>query len=157
FEALDGLLGTSVLSFGTGLNANVNGNAVYTFKPLSGAFTSTTSAGIQYETRTLQVGRTLSEGLVNGLSITTAGTSIKEDETHEQVKDLGLFAQEEVLIKDRLLLTAGGRADQSSNNSDASKLFFYPKASASYRLSPKTSLVSELKFRLAAGVSGNQP
>ncbi|MBI4500699.1 MAG: SusC/RagA family TonB-linked outer membrane protein [Gemmatimonadetes bacterium] len=157
FEPLDGFLGTSVLSNGGNANQNVTGSTVYTYKPASGAFSATTSAGIQYETRNLQVQRTLSENLVGGLQITTAGTNVRLDEEFEKVNDLGFYGQEEFLLGDRLLLTAGARADQSSNNSDASKLYFYPKASASYRLTTPLLAVDELKLRAAFGASGNQP
>jgi TonB-dependent starch-binding outer membrane protein SusC len=157
FEALDGFLGTSVLSNGGNSNQNLSGSFVYSFKPASGKFTATTSSGVQYETRSLNVQRTLSENLVGGLQITTAGTNARLDEEYEKVNDFGLFAQEEVLIGDRLMLTGGIRADQSSNNSDASKMFIYPKASASYRLTAPIGGIEELKFRAAFGASGNQP
>jgi hypothetical protein len=55
-----------------------------------------------------------------------------------------------------LLLTVGGRADKSSNNSHPQKVYYYPKGSVSYRV-PISGLFSELKVRAAAGQSGNLP
>ena len=73
-------------------------------------------------------------------------------------KSLGYFLQEEFLARqDRLLLTAGIRADQSSLNADASKLFWYPKAAGSYRFLKPASFVDEFKLRLAYGESGQEP
>ena len=47
----------------------------------------------------------------------------------EPVRDLGLFAQEEVLLADRkLLLTAGVRADRSSQNGNTGKYSFTPSS-----------------------------
>lgn len=69
-----------------------------------------------------------------------------------------MFAQEELLMMDeRLLLTAGINADKSSANSDAGKLFTYPKVSASYRFIAPVGVLEELKIRAALGNSGNQP
>jgi hypothetical protein len=69
-----------------------------------------------------------------------------------------MFAQHEFLWKERLLLTAGIRADRSTNNGDAGKYFYYPKASASYRFSNVVpNIIDEAKVRFAVGESGNQP
>ena len=71
-----------------------------------------------------------------------------------------MFAQEELLIGDRLLLTVGGRADRSSNNADTDKFYLYPKTSASYRFGFDDRLLGffdELKFRAAYGQTGNRP
>src|SRR5262249_1881278 len=127
YENIDGFLGTTVLSQGEGVDGSLNANAVYKFTPSSGAFSATTSAGVQYEDRHLNVGRTLNEGLIGGLQIDTAGLHVVIDQTHERIRNLGFFGQEEVLFKDRLNLTLGIRSDQSSNNTQADKLYYYPK------------------------------
>jgi hypothetical protein len=158
FEPLDGDLGTSVVSDGRNLNYNINGNVVYTFKT-NGGTSATTQFGVQYETRELFVDRTRASNLVGGLQITTAGTKVGIDAQHNYTKDFGFFGQEEFLtLNERLLLTAGLRADQSSNNGDPNKVFLYPKGSASYRFPQLAKgLVDELKLRAAIGESGNQP
>ena len=157
YEPADGLPGSSILLFAHNLNANLNGNAVYAFK--TGGSTATTSLGIQYETRIYDNSRTSARNLIGGLSNINRGTVVAVDEGRIKVKDMGVFAQEEFLtMNDRLLLTAGGRADRSSNNSDTGKWFFYPKAAASFRfpqLAPGS--IDELKLRAAVGQSGNQP
>ncbi len=79
------------------------------------------------------------------------------EETRERREDLGFYLQEEVLLNDRLLLTAGVRADQTSGNTQDDKLFFYPKAAASYRLPLGSGFIDEVKVRAAYGESGKQP
>jgi outer membrane receptor protein involved in Fe transport len=56
-----------------------------------------------------------------------------------------------------VLLTAGMRADRSSANADVTRFFYYPKASASYRLTAPLSSIDEIKFRVAYGETGNRP
>ncbi len=73
------------------------------------------------------------------------------------MRDLGIFAQEEVLLADRrLLLTGGVRADRSSANGDTEKFFLYPKAAASYRFVEPFGGVEEFKLRGAYGQTGNR-
>jgi hypothetical protein len=74
------------------------------------------------------------------------------------VRDLGFYGQEELLLMNRrLLLTAGLRADKSSNNGDTGKFFFYPKGAVSYRLLKPLGGLDEVKLRGAFGQTGNQP
>lgn len=157
FEAVDGLLGTSVVSSSRNLNYNISSNGVYTLK--TGGISATTQFGVQYENRELFVDRIRAANLVGGLQVVTAGTDVGIDGQHEYVKDFGMFAQEEFLtLREKLLLTLGVRADRSSNNGDPDKYFIYPKASASYRFPNLVpGLVDELKVRAAFGQSGNQP
>ncbi len=156
FEPVDGLLGTSLLSKTDNVNLNLQGGLIHT---LTGSgFTATTSGGVQHARRDLDTDRTTGRNLVGGQQNVDAATAIEKEQTRELIKDLGYFLQEEVLLMDeRLLLTAGIRADQSSVNSDASELFWYPKGAASYRLPGLLGAGSEFKLRAAYGESGNQP
>jgi TonB-linked SusC/RagA family outer membrane protein len=158
FEDDDGFSGLNGLSYGQNINKNLNLNAVHVYTPGGGSFTATTSVGTQYETRDLDVSRTVSENLLSGLPNLRDGTRRDLDEQAESVEDFGMFAQHEFLWKERLLLTAGIRADRSTNNGDAGKYFYYPKASASYRFSNVVpNIIDEAKVRFAVGESGNQP
>ena len=49
------------------------------------------------------------------------------------------------------------RAERSTLNGDVNKLYAFPKASVSYRLLGIVPKVDEVKLRMAAGQSGNQP
>lgn len=156
FESADGLLGASGLASSYSLNSNLNANLVHVLKSLSDLFSATTSLGAQYETRDLDISRILAQNLIGGLQVVSSGTAVGISANHQKVKDQGFFAQEEVLIRERLLLTAGARWDRSSNNGDPTKWFFYPKAAASYRLSLIRGLLDEVKLRAAFGRAGNQ-
>jgi outer membrane receptor protein involved in Fe transport len=158
FEPNDGQPGTSLLSKSGNLYLNVDASAVHTYTPSSNAFSATTSLGMQYLRRKLDISRITSRDLTAGQENVDAGANIGVSEFRSLIKDLGFFAQEEFLGADqRYLLTAGFRADQSSLNADASKVSFYPKGSASYRFLNPTSFVDELKIRGAYGESGTQP
>jgi TonB-linked SusC/RagA family outer membrane protein len=158
FEPQDGLPGTSLLSNSGNYNINWDVNLVHTWAPAGRGFTATTSAGIQSARRHLTISRITSRNLVAGQANVDAGTSVRVREHRERVNNVGFYAQEELLtMRDRLLLTLGARADQSSLNADPGKLFYYPKASISYRLERPRSFVDEVKLRLAYGQSGNEP
>ncbi len=155
FEPVDGLPGTSLLTHSNNLNLNLFGTLVHTYT--GDGFRATTSAGVQHTRRDLDIDRTTSRNLLGGQSNINSATNIAVDENRQLLKNLGYFAQEEVLIGERLLLTAGVRADQSSANADASKLFWYPKAAASYRFPGLLGSGSDFKLRAAYGQSGNEP
>lgn len=158
FEPADGQPGSSLLSNSDNLNYNFNANAVYTYAPPAGGITATTSIGLNLETRDLGIARIVARNLLPGQGNIDAGTNVQVRERRERVEDFGIFAQEELLMLDeRLFLTVGGRADQSSANSDTETLSWYPKASASYRFLFGGGVIDELKARVAYGESGNQP
>jgi TonB-dependent starch-binding outer membrane protein SusC len=158
YEPNDGQPGTVVLSKSNNLNLNLAVNGNYTYSPASGRYQATTSLGFQYEDRDLDATRILGRTLLAGQENPdqTASLSVLQDD--RPVRDLGLYGQEEILLLDRrLLLTAGIRADRSSNNGNTGKFFFYPKAAASYRFIRPFGGVDEVKLRGAFGQTGNQP
>jgi TonB-linked SusC/RagA family outer membrane protein len=158
YEPFDGQPGTVVLGKASDLRLNAIGSLVHTYTPPSNTFRATTSAGFQFENRDLNltniVGRTIALGLQN----VSQATSITSSQSEQPVKNLGLYAQEEVLTAgERLLLTVGIRADRSSVNGDQSKYFVFPKAAASYRFVQPMDGVDEVKLRTAWGRTGNPP
>ncbi len=158
FEPIDGEPGTALLSNSNNVNLNLGSNAVFTFAPISGAFTATTSVGVNGASRDLRISRIVSQNLVGGLGIVGAGTDVRVLEQRQRVENFGLFAQEEFLtLSERLLLTAGINADRSSANSDTKKYFYYPKLSGSLRFPQVFRGIEEAKLRAAYGQSGNEP
>jgi len=158
YEPQDGQPGTVVLGKGSDLRLNLVGSAVHTYMPASNAYQATTSAGFQYENRDLNltnvVGRTIALGLQN----VSQAASITSAQSEQPVKNVGLYAQEELLAaSQRLLLTVGVRGDRSSVNGDPTKYFLFPKAAASYRFVQAAGGVDELKVRAAWGQTGNPP
>lgn len=157
FEPLDGLPGTTTVSFTENIQSNLNLNAVHSWTP-TGAISVTSQVGTQFERRIMNQSRASSQNLQGGLDVIDAGTIRDVNEGRLKVVDFGMFAQTEVLINERLMLTAGARADRSSNNGDTKKFFLFPKASASYRWPDlRPGVLDEVKVRLAYGETGNQP
>jgi TonB-dependent starch-binding outer membrane protein SusC len=134
FEPNDGLPGTSLLSQSNNLNLNLFGTLVHTFT--GNGWSATTSAGTQYAHRDLDITRTTSRNLVGGQSNVNAAVNIAVDQKRGLIKNLGYFLQEEVLFGERLLLTAGIRADR------------FPGLFGNG---------SDFKLRAAYGQSGNEP
>ncbi|NUS47325.1 MAG: SusC/RagA family TonB-linked outer membrane protein [Gemmatimonadaceae bacterium] len=151
-----GLPGTSVLGYAQNTNRNVNAYLVHDFTLPGG--TSTAQVGTQSEWVDIDASYTLTQGLIGGLTNIDRGLAVRVDQNRQRVQDQGFFAQEELLLfNERLLLTGGLRADRTTNNSNSQQLFYYPKASVSYRLPRLPDAISELKLRFAVGQSGNQP
>jgi TonB-dependent starch-binding outer membrane protein SusC len=158
FEPQDGLPGTIVRGNATNVNSNFALSAVHQFFPSSRLFSMTTSAGIQ-QSRLYQSASLITvRDVLSGQGNIDRGSSVDTFEDQKLTKDFAAFAQEEVLALDeRLLVTVGGRAERNSNNGDTDKFYFFPKASASYRILDISEFFDELKLRAAWGQSGNQP
>jgi TonB-linked SusC/RagA family outer membrane protein len=157
FEPQDGLAGTSLLSNSSNLNLNLGTNLVHTYN--GSGFSATTSAGVQYARRDLDISRTISRGLIAGQQNVNSGTNVQVNQARQLIANMGGFLQEEVLLMDRkLLFTAGIRGDRSSLNANSHKYHLYPKAAASYILAREgAGFFNELKLRGAYGESGNEP
>jgi TonB-linked SusC/RagA family outer membrane protein len=159
FEPIDdGEPGTALLSNSNNVNLNLGSSGVFTIAPLGGAFTATTSVGVNGGSRDLRTSRIVSRNLVGGLGIVGAGTDVRVLEQRQRVENFSLFAQEEFLtLSERLLLTAGITADRSSANSDTEKYYYYPKVAGSFRFPQPLTWLTEAKIRMAYGQSGNEP
>lgn len=158
FEPADGFPGTVVLGKGASLRLNLVGTAVHTYTPAANNFLATTSVGFQYEDRSLNLTSLVGRTILAGQQNVSQATNISATQHEEPVRNLGVYAQEEVLAaQQRLLLTAGVRADRSSVNGNTDRFFLYPKAAASYRFVQPLAGVGELKLRLAIGQTGNPP
>lgn len=76
-------------------------------------------------------------------------------------EDSGFFVQEEINYQDKLIGTIGVRGDRSSNNGDANKFYYYPKASLATNLHNfefwESQVIDRFKLRAAYGEAGNFP
>ncbi len=77
-------------------------------------------------------------------------------------RDKGLAFQEEITFNDQFIGTIGFRADKSSNNFDANKVYYYPKANLAVNLHKFgfwnfTEVMPNAKLRVAYGQSGRFP
>jgi TonB-linked SusC/RagA family outer membrane protein len=157
YEPNDNQPGTVVLTKSNNLNLNLQGNAVHVYTPSSG-FQATTSAGVQFDDKDLDITSILGRTLLTGQTSVDQAASQDPSSRKTPVKGLGLYAQEELLLMDRrLLLTAGIRGDRSSANGNTDKFFLYPKAAGSYRFIEPMGFLDEIKLRGAYGETGNVP
>ncbi len=158
FEANDGLPGTSTSLSANVLRANANFSAIHAFSPSSGSWNATTSLGIQREISSQRSSNIVSRDVLVGQENVNRGAATEVFADRQEVRGLALFGQEEVLaFGERMLLTLGARAERSTLNGDIDKFYFFPKASASYRLPGFLGRFEEFKLRAAVGQSGNQP
>jgi TonB-linked SusC/RagA family outer membrane protein len=158
FEANQTNPGVSTLGNADSRFTNWNVNAIHTYAPTSGSFKLTTSAGVQWEDRQLSRSRVTAQGLLPGQQNVNQGSVLQafEELTHERT--IGLYAQDEWLgMNERLLLSAGARAERSSANGDVNKFYFFPKAAGSLRFPNALGSGSDLKLRADYGETGNQP
>ncbi|HZH75848.1 MAG TPA: SusC/RagA family TonB-linked outer membrane protein [Archangium sp.] len=154
----DGLPGTSLSGTNEVFNINTGVNLVHTYRPASGLLSATTSAGFQYEQRSQDSVRVASRDLTAGQPTVDSGTQAVVFENRQLVRDRNFFLQEEMLLlNERLTLVGSILGEQSSNNSNANNVFFFPKVATAYRLPTFHPAVNELKVRLAYGETGLQP
>ena len=113
---------------------NWNANAVHGFNSGAG-WSLTTSGGLQYEDRRLNVSRIRTQNLVPGQRNVGQGTNTTGTETLTPERTIALYAQEEIRALDEMLLVQlGVRGERSSVNGDIDKFYVFPKISGSYRI-----------------------
>ena len=161
YEPDDGFLGTSIEGQGLSTQYNSTLSGVHTYTPGARGFipflsSATTSAGSQYEDRSLNRFSVIARGLVPTIDLIDQGTPTIA-QTRTAVRDQAFFANEEVLMFDEKLSVSGRvRAEKSSVNGDRAKYFYWPAASAAYRFVQPFAYADEIKLRAAVGRSGNQ-
>ncbi len=154
-EALSGQPGLVVTNHTDITNANLNLSGQH--KYITDLLTATTSFGLRQETRGSDQILNQGKELPPGITDVNFGVNQSLSEGQSLIHDFGYYLQEEVLIHDRLLLTAAINADRSSVNGDGAKFYSYPKFAASYRLPVLPNWINDFKLRAAWGQAGNQP
>ncbi|HZI42722.1 MAG TPA: SusC/RagA family TonB-linked outer membrane protein [Gemmatimonadaceae bacterium] len=150
--------GASTLSNGDARYVNWNLNAIHSYTP-GARFRTTTSGGLQYEDRQLQISRVTARGLLPGQTNITQGSVFGEQQENLSTeRTVALYAQEQVIALDeRLTVEAGLRAERSSVFGNTNKFFVFPKTGASFRFPDLLGAGSDFKLRAAYGETGNQP
>ncbi len=142
---------------GAETQATVVGTLTHSYTPQSKAFTATTSAGVRSGYDYLRTTNNVTQNLLPGQQNVDRGSAGSVFANRQRTRTLALFAQEELLLLgERLFVSGGVLAQKSTNNVDIGKLFYYPKAAASYRW-PMLGPFEELKLRAAYGQTGNEP
>jgi TonB-linked SusC/RagA family outer membrane protein len=154
----NGTNGASI--YGTTLthNSNYAGFLVHNFKPNDKLNFTTQLGGTAENVDINNVLNTATQLIGTQTNLDQAG-SILANQAKTLQKDRGFFAQEEFSYNDLFFATVGLRADKSSRNGDANKLYYYPKASGAFNIhrlnSWNSNIISQLKIRVAYGESGN--
>lgn len=156
YEGRDGFFGRAQQSTTDALNQNLQGTATWTLAP-SADVTFTTSVGGSIERQATNRYAILGRGLLPGTDIASQG-NISTFQERTEFRDQALFAGEQLLALDeRLILSAGIRADRSSANGDQARFYVFPRASGAYRFVRPLPRVDEIKLRAGWGQTGNRP
>ncbi len=141
-------------------NSNIQGFLV--FNTNFSEFSSTTQAGVvklhQTSDFILNRGRGLAGGQTN---LQWANVVSVQEQTIQEVSDLGLVFQEELNWGEKIIATVGIRLDKSTLNFQQNEFYAFPKASVAVNLHNfdffESALFSQLKFRAAYGETGGLP
>ena len=95
-------------------------------------------------------------------TVGAAATRLGSNQLATATKTLGVYAQEQFGIRDRLFITGAVRSDQNSAFGTNFQRVFYPKLSASWIASdesffPHFDWMNQFRLRAAYGASGVQP
>ena len=138
---------------------DVNGR--YTFEPVEN-LQSTTIVGGQGFDRTLKTFSIQKQNFATSLTTNVGSGSdfIQGDEFFLDVREAGIFLQEELAYNDTYFLSFGGRQDFATQIGDDAGNIFYPKVSGAVRLE-QFAFVPDyfdlLKVRAAYGETGDLP
>ncbi len=161
FRAEGSLQGVAVSTSTINKNTNLEAFLVHSYF-LSAKTSFRTSLGVQqldFDQNQVQTTGNQLNGSQTSLS-QAKNISVAQVETVS--RDKGLAFQEEMTFNDQIIATVGFRADKSSNNGDANKLYYYPKANLAINLHEfdfwtLDNTVSNAKLRVAYGQSGRFP
>ncbi|MGG9963416.1 SusC/RagA family TonB-linked outer membrane protein [Ferruginibacter sp. SUN106] len=158
FQAIN--KGTLIQGFTKNLASNIMLSLVNNYTPFS-KIAFTTSAGITKENGNYNNLLDVATKLITGQSNITQGGSLTASQFISKFENTGIFIQEEANIMDAITLNIGSRFDRSTNNGNAGKFYFYPKAGLSLNVTKmnllKTNFFDNIKFRAAYGQANNVP
>lgn len=156
YEGRDGFFGRARQSTIDALNQNLQATATWTLAQSAGP-TFTTSAGASLERQATNQYAIQGRGLLPGTELASQG-NISTSQSRTEFRDQALFAGEQVLAFDeRLILSAGVRADRSSANGDPAHFYLFPRASGAFRFDRPLPQLDHIKLRAGWGQTGNRP
>ncbi len=86
-------------------------------------------------------------------------SALRIDQTNQTEEEFGLIVQQEVNFGDKIIATAGVRADKSNLNADPNKYYYFPKASVAVNIGNlgfwDISAINQFKVRAAYGETGS--
>ena len=157
FRNPNSLQGVSISGKSANTNTNMAGFLVHTFyAPKSIIFV--TQAGLTQEDFDLDSVIATGTGLNGSQTNVNQSANTAIQQTKIPQRDRGVVVQEEMNFDDKIVATFGFRADKSTNNGDADKFYFYPKANFAVNFAEfagfESQTFDQLKARVAYGESG---
>ncbi|WP_459212711.1 SusC/RagA family TonB-linked outer membrane protein [Aquimarina rhabdastrellae] len=153
-----GLNGVSALGTTENKDANYSAFLVHNYNT-NNELSFTTQGGLTKQTFSRNTVRNITSDLIATQTNLDQGANVSVTQFRQEQEDAGFFIQEEINYQDKVIGTIGIRGDKSSNNGDANKLFYYPKASAAVNLHKfdfwKVGFLNQMKVRAAYGEAGN--
>ncbi|OON65876.1 SusC/RagA family TonB-linked outer membrane protein [Hymenobacter sp. CRA2] len=153
--------GASRLTNTNAFFTNLQGALVYDWRLLDGNLMLTSQAGTVRLTRKFNQNFSQGVGLLPGQSSTNAGTIITQNSFESEQADVGVFAQQEINWRDRIVVTGGIRFDKTNTAGDKDKWFPFPKASIAVNVANfdfwTLDVVNVVKPRFAYGQTAGVP
>lgn len=140
-------------------NYNLGAYLVHTYYANSGGLSLRSQLGVDHVNNDRNtIINTATELIGSQTNLDQAGAiDVYQYRSFEQA--YGWLLQEELNLSDQIYITAGIRGDKSSNNGDANKYYYYPKASLAVNLGEfdfwNSADWNLAKIRIAYGQSGN--
>jgi TonB-dependent starch-binding outer membrane protein SusC len=131
--------------------------------PVRENIVSTSSVGAQYQAEDYYDTRAFGRGLAPGTtSLKGVSRLFTVNENTFENRTLGLYAQQQVGLNDRVYITGALRGDNNSAFGNEAGYVWYPSVSSSWVVSeepffPATELIGSLRLRAAYGRSGLRP
>jgi len=157
FRSPTSLRGVSIS--GSTINTNYNLSAFLVHNLfLDNGLNFTTQAGSFFQDFNRNTVITIATGLNGSQTNLGQSTNVSTQQTIIPQKDTGFFVQEEINFDDKIIATIGIRGDKSTNNGDANKMYYYPKANLAVNLHKfdfwSIDALSHFKPRIAYGEAG---
>ncbi|MBK6265677.1 SusC/RagA family TonB-linked outer membrane protein [Marivirga sp. S37H4] len=140
-------------------NTNNQGFLVWDNYLGGGSLQLTSQVGYAYITFSRDLVYNQATQLIPGQTTLGQSGTQELDQTLQNVKEFGYFAQQEFNYEDKLIGTLGIRADKSTLNADQNQFYYFPKASLALNLANfdfwNFELMNQLKLRAAYGETGS--
>jgi TonB-linked SusC/RagA family outer membrane protein len=153
--------GASRLTNTNAFFTNLQGALIYDWRLFDGNLLLTSQAGTVRLTRKFNQSYSQGIGLLPGQQSPNTGSIITQNSFESQQTDVGVFAQQEINWRDRVVVTGGIRFDKSNTIGDNEKFFPFPKASVAINVANfefwTLDVVNVLKPRLAYGQTAGVP
>ncbi len=151
--------GTSIQGRTTNLNLTLRSALVHTFNLAPQRLFFTTQGGFTVFSQDRNTISNVATGLIPGQVNIDQSAALSGAQFRLSQDDRALFLQEEVNWADRLIGTAGLRAERSSLNGNVDTYYVFPKASLAANLAQfdfwSVDAIDVAKLRIAYGQTGN--